>query len=240
MFRAAASDAPAIRRVDAGAITRAAACNPTARWRRVAALARSSPPTAVTPRRRTPSAQRPRPRELLLGHRPQVHLVRAVDQPQRARARVEARQRRVLGDAGAAVDLDRAVDDVAGGARGHDLDRRDLAPARPSRRRCRSRAPWRARAGGPGRSACATRRSRRARGPGRRAGRRTPRACARDPPSGRAPARPSRSRACSGGSGRGRGAPARSRSRRPPRRRGWRRARARPPSAARRGRAGRV
>ena len=55
-----------------------------------------------------------------------MHLVRPVDQPQRARPRVEARQRRVLRDAGAAVDLDRAVDDVAGGPRGDDLDRGDL------------------------------------------------------------------------------------------------------------------
>ena len=66
------------------------------------------------------------PLQLLLGDPADVHRVRAVDDAQRAGVRVEAGQRGVVADAGAAVQLDRPVDDVQRHPRGGDLDRGDL------------------------------------------------------------------------------------------------------------------
>src|SRR5262245_31998756 len=57
---------------------------------------------------------------------PHVHLVGTVDEMQRARVRVHRGERPVVGDAGAAEQLDRAVDHVGRDARPHDLDGRDL------------------------------------------------------------------------------------------------------------------
>ena len=51
-------------------------------------------------------------RELAAGDLLQVHLVGTVDEVQRARVRVHRRERPVVGDAGAAEQLDGAVDHV--------------------------------------------------------------------------------------------------------------------------------
>ena len=57
-----------------------------------------------------------------------VHLVGPVGQPQGAQVGVGHGEREVVGDAGAAVHLDGAVDDLQRDVRGGDLDRRDLGP----------------------------------------------------------------------------------------------------------------
>ncbi len=66
-----------------------------------------SPPQA----RRRRAVLLVRPQEVA-AHRPAVHLVRAIDEPLRADARVPAGERRVLAVAERAVQLDRRVDDL--------------------------------------------------------------------------------------------------------------------------------
>ena len=139
-----------------------------------------------------------------------------------ARARVRVGEPEVLGDAGAAVRLDRPVDHPAGHVRRHDLDHRDLRARRlvaalvhHVARPCsvssrawsismrdsamRSRVTPCSASGLPERDARL-----------QRAGTSAP-----------ARARPARSAACSGGCGPGPGGPARSRSRGPRRAAGW-------------------
>jgi len=57
-----------------------------------------------------------------------VDLVGAVEQPHRAVPGVHGRQRRDVGDAGAAVDLDGPVDDLGGRAGHRDLGHGDQVP----------------------------------------------------------------------------------------------------------------
>ena len=68
--------------------------------------------------------------ELDFRHRLAVHLVGPVGEAQRARMRVGEGEVEILADAGAAADLDGAVDHLQRDVRRHDLDHRDLGPRR--------------------------------------------------------------------------------------------------------------
>src|SRR5579859_5038518 len=65
--------------------------------------------------------------QLAAGERPLVYLVRAVGEPERARAGPQVGQREVLAHPSPAVGLDGLVEHPLGHGRGHDLDRLDLA-----------------------------------------------------------------------------------------------------------------
>src|SRR5690606_3269929 len=64
--------------------------------------------------------------QLPAGEGPPVHLVRSVDDVQSPGVGVHVGQREVLADPGAAVRLDRAIDDPGGDFRNGHLDRLDL------------------------------------------------------------------------------------------------------------------
>ncbi len=76
-----------------------------------------------------PRAQRRR--ELNLANLQQMHLIRPVREPQRARRRVALRQWRRLADARAAVHLYRPIGDRARDARRDDFDHRNRLPRAP-------------------------------------------------------------------------------------------------------------
>ncbi len=153
-----------------------------------------------------------------------VHLVGSVEQPHRPVPAVEPGQREVVADAGRAVHLDRAVDDVARHLRSHRLDHRDLVAGFLVAVLVDGPGRLVDTAAGPGRSRCGTAQPAAAPHPARPAACRTRCACSPGRPSTPARARPRRSPACSGGCDRDRGEPARWRSRCPPRRAGSTRA----------------